>query len=121
MVCVAALAALVIAMPAGASAPAKAHSKSACSLSQDEQNGGLGASYVYSLRTRNLDCGRAKKLVKKFHQCRHDNGGRNGKCPSVEGYSCNQKKLDSSPNLLQAKAKCEKGSKMFKNTFGESI
>jgi hypothetical protein len=121
MICVAAVIAVIAAIPAGASAPAKAPSKSACSLSQNEQNGGLGASYVYSVKARNLDCGRAKKLVKKFHECRHANGGRKGKCPSVEGYSCNQKKLDSSPNLLQAKAKCEKGSKVFKNTFGESI
>ncbi len=38
----------------------------------------------------------------------------------VKGYSCNEKKLDSSPQLLQAKAKCEKGSKKFKQTFGET-
>ena len=121
MICVVALAALAVAIPAGASAPAKAHSKSECSLSQDEQNGALGASYVYSLNTRNLGCDRAKKLVKKFHHCRHQNGGRDGHCSSVEGYSCKQKKLDSSPNLLQAKAKCEKGSKVFKQVFGESV
>ena len=39
----------------------------------------------------------------------------------VKGYSCNEKKLDeSSPQLLQAKAKCMKGSKKFKQTFGET-
>ena len=121
MLCVAALGVLAVAIPAGAAAPAKGPAKSACSLSQDEQNGALGASYVYSLKARNLSCDRAKKLVKKFHECRHANGGRDGHCGSVEGYSCEQKKLDSSPNLLQAKAKCEKGSKLFKQTFGESI
>ena len=117
---VAAVAVSAFAIPAGATTPAKGAHKSECSLSQDEQNGGLGASYVYSLKTRNLDCDRAKKLVKDFHKCRHENGGRSGKCPSVDGYDCKQKKLDSSPQLQQWKATCKSGSKKFKQTFGES-
>ncbi len=114
------IATAIAAIPAGAS-PAKAGSaKSACSLSSAEQNGSLGADYVYSLSARNLDCGRAKRLVKKFHECRHANGGANGHCSGVKGYSCSEKKLDSSPQLLQAEAKCTKGSKKFKQTFGET-
>lgn len=107
------------ALPAAAHEHAGASAKS-CSLSEDEINGGLGASYVYSLDVRNIDCGKAKKLVKKFHKCRHENGGRNGHCSSFKGYSCKQKKLDSSPQLLQAEATCKSGSKKFKQTFGES-
>ena len=107
------------ALPAAARVPAGVSAKS-CSLSEDEINGGLGASYVYSLDVRNLDCGKAKKLVKKFHKCRHSNGGRNGHCSSFKGYSCKEHKLDSSPQLLQAKATCKSGSKKFKQTFGES-
>jgi hypothetical protein len=111
----------IAAIPAGAS-PAKAGTaKSACALSAAEQNGSLGADYVYSLRVQNLDCGKAKRLVKKFHECRHANGGANGHCSAVKGYSCTEKKLDSSPQLLQAKAKCTKGSKTFKQTFGETL
>ena len=116
------LAALAIAaIPAGAGQTAGGTAKSACALSQAEQNGSLGADYVYSLRVRNLDCGKAKRLVKKFHECRHAHGGANGHCSGVKGYSCQEKKLDSSPQLLQAKAKCEKGSKQFKQTFGETL
>ena len=116
------LAALAIAaIPAGADQAKGGAAKSACSLSNAEQNGSLGADYVYSLNVRNLDCGKAKRLVKKFHECRHANGGANGHCSSVKGYSCKEKKLDSSPQLLQAKAKCEKGSKQFKQTFGETL
>lgn len=109
----------LMALPAGASQAAPAHAKS-CALSDDEINGGLVASYVYSLDVRNIDCGKAKKLVAKFHKCRHSNGGRNGHCSSFKGYSCKEHKLDSSPQLLQAKATCKKGSKKFKQTFGES-
>src|SRR5215217_954952 len=111
----------IAALPAGAEEAQGGAAKSACALSQAEQNGSLGADYVYSLKVRNLDCGKAKKLVKKFHECRHANGGANGHCSGVKGYSCKEKKLDSSPQLLQAKAKCEKGSKQFKQTFGETL
>ena len=111
----------IVAIPAGADPAKTGAAKSACALSSTEQNGSLGADYVYSLKVRNLDCTKAKRLVKKFHECRHDNGGANGHCSSVKGYSCSEKKLDSSPQLLQAKAKCEKGSKQFKQTFGETL
>ena len=108
-------------IPAGASPTTAGSAKSACALSSAEQNGSLGADYVYSLSVRNLGCDKAKRLVKKFHQCRHDNGGANGHCSGVKGYSCNEKKLDSSPQLLQARATCKKGTKKFKQTFGETL
>lgn len=79
----------------------------------------LGASYVYKITARNLNCDRAKNLVEQFHKCRHQNGGWNGKCNGFKGFSCSQKKLDSSNTLLQAKGKCTKGSQRFANVFGE--
>ena len=117
-----ALAAVAIAAVPGAATGAggATASKSECQLTDAEINGGLVASYVYSLKVRNVSCGKGKKLVAKFHQCRHDNGGRNGHCSSVKGYSCKETQLDSSEQLLQAKATCKKGSKKFKQTFGES-
>ena len=80
----------------------------------------LGASYVYTVKARNLGCDRAIRLVKKYHQCRHDNGGWNGKCGGFKGFSCSQKKLDSSPSVLQAKGKCVKGDQKFVNQFQEN-
>jgi hypothetical protein len=116
------LAAVAIAAVPGAAAGAGSAtaSKAECQLTAAEINGGLVASYVYSLKVRNVSCEKGKKLVAKFHQCRHDNGGRNGHCSSVKGYNCKEKQLDSSEQLLQAKATCKKGSKKFKQTFGES-
>lgn len=110
----------IAAIPAGASPASAAASKSACSVSPREERN-LGADYVYSINVRDLSCDRAKKLVVKFHQCRHDHGGPNGHCAAVEGYSCTEKGLDSSDSFLQAKAKCTKGSKQFKQTFGEFL
>jgi hypothetical protein len=112
----------IAAIPAGASSgnsPTAEAAKSACTLSTSEQRH-LGASYVYTLKVKNLSCDKGKKLVLKYHECRHDNGGADGKCNSVKGYSCNEKILDSSPAQFSAKAKCEKGSKVFKQTFAEN-
>ena len=110
------------AIPAGAS-PAKTATakagKTACTLSADEQRH-LGASYVYTLKVKNLSCDKGKNLVKKFHACRHANGGADGHCNSVKGYSCNEKILDEAPSQFSAKAKCTKGSKVFKQTFAEN-
>ncbi len=110
----------IAAVPAGADTTSKAKgSKADCSLSSSEQRN-LGASYVYTLKVKNLSCDKAKNLVKKFHQCRHNNGGADGKCNRVSGYSCNTKILDRAPTQLSAKATCKKGSKKFKQTFGEN-
>ena len=108
----------IAAIPAGAQAGGGT-AKSDCSLSASEQRH-LGASYVYTLKVKNLSCDKGKRLVKKYHACRHDNGGANGKCNSVKGYSCNEKVLDSSPQQFNAKATCTKGSKKFKQTFAEN-
>lgn len=110
----------IVALPAGAQTASKATSpKGGCSLSASEQQN-LGASYVYTLKVKNLSCSKGKKLVKKFHQCRHDNGGADGTCGRVSGYNCNTKILDEAPTQFSAKASCKKGSKKFKQTFGEN-
>jgi hypothetical protein len=118
LVCALAIVAIA-ALPAGAEQASAPNAKSECSLSSSEQRD-LGASYVYTLKARNLSCDKAKKLVAKYHACRHDNGGADGKCNSVKGYSCNEKILDSSPQQFSAKATCKKGSKKFKQTFAEN-
>jgi hypothetical protein len=112
--------AAVAAIPAGASGDAAGTSgKADCPLSTSEQRN-LGASYVYTLKVTNVSCEKGKKLVLKFHECRHANGGADGNCNSVKGYSCKTKILDESPAQLSAKAKCVKGSKKFKQTFAEN-
>jgi hypothetical protein len=113
--------AALAALPTGAGAASKpVVSKSAsCDLSASEQRH-LGASYVYTLKVKNLSCGKGKKLVKAFHECRHDNGGADGTCNGFSGYSCNEKILDEAPTQFSAKATCKKGSKKFKQTFGEN-
>jgi hypothetical protein len=107
----------IAAIPAGANSTAS--KSTACSLSAHDQRH-LGASYVYTLKVKNLSCDKAKNLVKAYHECRHANGGADGTCSGVSGYSCNEKILDQAPTQFSAKATCKKGSKKFKQTFGEN-
>lgn len=111
----------VTAVPASAADGSATAERGGCSLSQRESNGSLGADYVYSLKVRGISCDAGKELTAAFNDCRHDNGGANGKCKRVAGYRCKQRKLDSSPTLLQAKATCKKGSNKFKLTLGETL
>src|SRR6187397_1668179 len=115
--------ALVLSVGAIAAIPAGANStgskSSSCSLSANDQRH-LGASYVYTLKVENLSCDKAKNLVKAYHECRHANGGADGTCNSFSGYSCNEKILEEAPTQFSAKATCKKGSKKFKQTFGDT-
>jgi hypothetical protein len=109
----------VAATPAGASGgAAKVTAKTACSLTPDEQRH-LGASYVYTLKVRNLSCEKGKNLVKKYHQCRKDNGGADGHCGGFKGYSCTEKR-ESAPQQYSAKAKCVKGDKKFVQEYTQN-
>jgi hypothetical protein len=110
----AAIVAVVVAIGPAAASGSAGPAKSGC-----ETKSVSGADYVYKLSAKNLSCSKAASLATKFNQCRHDHGGPKGHCSSVSGYKCSQKKLDSSPSLYQAKAKCSKGSKAFKEVFGE--
>jgi hypothetical protein len=109
----------IAAIPAGAAPKAHASKLSSCTLSANDQRH-LGASYVYTLKVANLSCDKAKNLVKAYHECRHANGGADGTCSGVSGYSCKEKVLDEAPTQFSAKASCKKGSKKFKQTFGEN-
>jgi opacity protein-like surface antigen len=95
--------------------------KAGCGLSVSEQrNLGISGTYVTSVKAKGVKCGKAKKLVSKFHECRKQNGGRDGNCGGFSGWNCGQKILDSSPAQYNAKAKCKKGGRKFKNTYTQS-
>jgi hypothetical protein len=114
--------AVVAAAPAGAStAAAGATAKSACSLSTDEQFNLVGkGTYITSLKARNVGCEKAKSLVVKYHECRRDNGGRDGHCSSFAGFSCSEYRNDSAPQQFSAKARCTKGAKKFVHTYTQN-
>lgn len=105
---------IVLAVAPAAQAGPTAYAAKTCSLSSAEKGGSkpstLGATYHTSLSARKVSCGKAKKLVKAFHKCR---GSATGRCSSVNGYSCSEKRT-SSPVQFESSATCKKGRKRVK-------
>jgi hypothetical protein len=104
----AALTAAVFAQSGGASPEAYAASFSPCDISGQQQN--LGASYVTSLKVQGVGCTKAEKVIKAYHQCRHQNGGPDGNCSdTLLGFKCHDGKRTGVPNVqYDATAKCHK-------------
>jgi hypothetical protein len=123
IICVAAAAliAIAVAIPAGASTDGGGPAtKSACSLSTDEQFNLVGkGTYITELKARNLGCDKAKNLVVKYHDCRRDHGGRDGHCSGFKDYSCSESR-ESAPQQFSAKANCSKGAKKFVHTYTQN-
>lgn len=117
---VAAIAASALIASAGpAVAEDGAASKRASCFSETRTD--LVADYVYSLKVRNVSCAKGEKLVIKWQECRKSNGGDDGDCNGVRGYSCDRKITEESSAQINAKVTCSKGSKLFKHTYGQFV
>jgi hypothetical protein len=95
--------------PAGGASPgAHAASFAPCNINGQQQQ--LGASYVTSLKVQGVTCTKAEKVIKAYHQCRHQNGGPGGTCSDkLFGFKCNDGKRTGVPNVqYNATAKCHK-------------
>jgi hypothetical protein len=92
----------------GASPVAHAASFAPCNISGKQQQ--LGASYVTSLKVQGVSCTKAERLIKAYHQCRHQNGGAAGTCgATLLGFKCKDGKRTGVPNVqYNATAKCHK-------------
>jgi hypothetical protein len=111
---VTALAAGLFAQTGGASPTAHVASFSPCDISGKQQD--LGASYVTSLKVQGVGCTKAEKVIKAYHQCRHQTGGPAGTCgQTLSGFKCHDGKRQSVPNVqYSATAKCHKVSNSAK-------
>jgi hypothetical protein len=106
------------AIPAQASQGGGDAKRGGCGLTVSEQRGlGINGTYVTSVKSKGVKCGKAKKIVSKFHKCRKANGGRDGNCSGFSGWSCKQKVLESSPAQYNAKGVCKKGGRKVVNTY----
>ncbi|HEV2813302.1 MAG TPA: hypothetical protein VGW10_08630, partial [Solirubrobacteraceae bacterium] len=89
----AAVLAVALCAPAGASSPPVATAAAACSVAGKERK--LGATYVTSVRATRVSCRRALALVRDYHRCRRSRGGADGRCPRVNGYRCSERRTSS--------------------------
>jgi hypothetical protein len=101
--------------PSGSASPvAHAASFAPCDINGKQQD--LGASYVTSLKVQGVGCTKGEKVIKAYHQCRHQNGGPDGTCSdTLFGFKCKDGKRTGVPNVqYNATAKCHKVSNASK-------
>jgi hypothetical protein len=103
---------------AGGEAAQKASCKITLSLARSTY-----ATYVQSLSVKNTSCGKGWKVVRAFHECRKENGGRDGRCKSrVKGYKCDEGKRTGVPGVrYTAKVSCSDGSKRVNHQYDMSL
>ena len=108
----------------GAASPiAHAASFSSCDINGKQQQ--LGASYVTSLKVQGVACGKAEKVIKAYHDCRHSNGGPAGTCGrTLSGFKCKDGRRTGVPDVqYNATAKCHKvsnASKRVKSSYTQN-
>jgi hypothetical protein len=122
---VTALLSLALAAEGGSASPGARASASftACNIDGKQQN--LGTSYVTALKVAGVSCTKAEKVIKAYHNCRHQNGA-DGKCThKVLGFSCKDGKRQGVPGVqYNATAKCRKVSndaKRIKSPYTQNI
>jgi hypothetical protein len=102
---------LLTLLPAATSADSSPQAQAArkCPLTSKQQRGGLGATYVLTLRVRGTRCLYGRRVVKAFHACRRRNGGRDGRCRSrVFGYRCEERRFNKISTQYDSRARCKK-------------
>lgn len=113
--------ALLFALPSGASAqdtggpPAQAAKR--CGIASQQRS--LGPTYVISLSARNVSCRGAKRVVRAYHSCRFNNGGKRGRCSGVLGYGCSETR-SGIRSQFDARATCRKGGKRVNHTYTQN-
>jgi hypothetical protein len=105
----AAIAALAAALLLGLGAQSSVAATKSCHLSTYEQRH-LGATYVTKVKVKKVSCGKAKKVIKAYHACRHEHG-KAGKCSRkvAGGWKCSDKRFDQIPIQYDANTTCKKG------------
>ena len=80
---------------------------------------GTFASYITSYKAKNTSCGDAREVIAAFHECRKENGGRDGRCSSsVQGYSCDEGKREGVEGVqYSARVVCKSGSKKVVHSY----
>jgi hypothetical protein len=102
-------AATTVLAPAATADPVATASKS-CRVG-DERS--YGTTYVISINVSNTSCRSGRSLIRAFHDCRP---GKSGKCPSVKGYSCSERR-EEGRTQYDSRVTCRKGDRTVKHTY----
>jgi hypothetical protein len=108
---------LALALPVAAHAGPTAQASKTCKLSSSEQRGGMGATYQFNPTARRVSCGKAKDVVRAYHDCR-GSGKTCGR--KVLRFKCRQTILADSPVQYDARVKCRRGGKRVKFAYTQN-
>jgi FlaG/FlaF family flagellin (archaellin) len=125
MIVILVLVAAALAGCGGGSSSDKSTSTAAASLTSCNINGkqqNLGASYVTSIQVAKVSCDQAEKLVVAYHHCRMQNGGPDGTCSAVQGFTCTEGPRQTVPGVqFNGSADCRKGDAEVKSTYTQNL
>jgi hypothetical protein len=111
----AAVAALALAIVVALGTADAFAAKRTCDISGKERK--LGVTYVISLKVQKVSCGKAEKVVKAFHKCRHAHG-KAGKCSHrVKGFKCSEHRFDKISTQYDANVTCKDGRARVWHTY----
>lgn len=82
----------------------------------------LGTTYVTKVSVRGVGCATGLRVVKAFHDCRHENG-RAGSCKhKVLGYRCTEKRPASlkSPVSYDGDMTCKRGTRRVTSHYQQN-
>lgn len=106
---------LLAAMPATAGSAPTAQASKSCNISGEERS--FGATYVTSISARKVSCGKAKGVVRAYHDCR---GSKKACRRKVKGFKCKQRILAESPVQYDARVNCKRGGKRVKHVYSQN-
>ena len=112
---VVAAAAALIALPPAASAAPQASAAKSCEIGNSRS---YGTTYVLTINVSHTSCRSGKRLIRAFHACRP---GKSGRCGSVKGYSCSERRFNKGRTSYDSRVTCRKGSKTVKHTYTQFI
>ncbi len=99
---------LLLALPTTSSA-------ATCSVRGQERT--FGPTYVTKLTVVNVSCTTAKRFVRSYYRCRIANGGKDGRCRRVKGYSCSERRTNVISTQFDATATCKSGSRRIVHKY----
>jgi hypothetical protein len=105
------VAAIVASLAPNAGADPVATASKSCSVGDSRS---YGTTYVLKISVSNTSCRNGKKLIRAYHACRP---GKSGKCSSVSGYSCSERRFNKSRTSYDSNVTCRKGDKTVKHTY----
>ena len=106
---------VVLVSSAGA-APVSPRAATTCDVKRDGRK--LGTTYVTSLKTTQVSCAKAKRVVKAFNACRKSHGGVAGRCTtSVQGFRCAEKRGAAIPTQYSSRVTCTSGARQVRFAY----